>query len=335
MLNTLSIIIVNYKAPKLVLDCLQTVYAQEKSNYATEIIVVDNFSEDGIEVMLAKQYPEVKLIQMGYNAGFARANNAGIKISKGEVVLLLNSDTLIEQNAINKCVQQFTDSTYVACGVQLLNVDRSPQISGNFAMRGGINCLLPLPYIGKFLKKIASLINVQKPNVPDSEGIVEVDWVNGAFLMAKKTAIEKAGLLDEDFFLYAEESEWCSRLKKQGKLCIYGDCKVVHLQGETSTEVFGSEGKGYFNLFDKRGLQIMVSNFLRIRKQFGLGWYFFNLFFYIITLPVFLVGILFNRITGKTGYTYKQWTGFRKNVGILVGLCPKMLSGKPFFYKML
>ncbi|MES2430918.1 MAG: glycosyltransferase family 2 protein [Bacteroidota bacterium] len=325
---TLSIIIVNYKTPRLVLDCISSI--DLPSTFNIEIIVVDNFSEDGLESLLKDQFSKVSFIQMGYNAGFARANNKGIKASNGEVVLLLNSDTIVENNAINNCFSEFINSTYVACGVQLLNIDRTPQISGNYAMKGGLNYLLPLPYVGKALKFVADILKVKKPNVPDASGVVEVDWINGAFLMVKKIAFDKAGLLDEDFFLYAEEAEWCNRLKKHGKLCIYGDYKVVHLQGATSAEAFDSEGKGYFNLFDKRGLQIIVSNFLRIRKEFGLMWFLIDLFFYIITIPVFLLIVPFS-----SKYSFKQWKGYNKNVFALIGLSGKMIANKPHFYKVL
>ncbi|WP_315824126.1 hypothetical protein [Paraflavitalea speifideaquila] len=72
-------------------------------------------------------------------------------------------------------------SAYVACGVQLLNLDRSPQISGNYFMRGGLNNLLPLPYIGNFIKWLGNSLKVKKPNIPDTQSAVEVDWINGAF----------------------------------------------------------------------------------------------------------------------------------------------------------
>ncbi len=102
---------------------------------------------------------------MNYNSGFARANNEGIRNANGESILLLNPDTIIEDNAIEKCYYAFNESNYVACGVQLLNVDRTPQISGNYAMKGGLNYLLPLPFTGNILKFFASIFNVKKPNV--------------------------------------------------------------------------------------------------------------------------------------------------------------------------
>ena len=331
----LSVIIVNYKTAGLVVDCLHSIFQYDASQI--EIIVVDNFSLDEIENILKADFPNVKFIQMGYNAGFARANNAGIKIAEGDAILLLNSDTINLDNAIANCYVEFMNSDFAACGVQLLNEDRTPQISGNNLMKGGLNFLLPLPYLGNMLKYLAGLMKVKRPSIAETSNTIEVDWVNGAFLMVKKSAIEKAGLMDEDFFLYSEETEWCSRIKKQGKIGIFGKYNVVHLQGESSKSAFESTGKGYFNLFDKKGLQMMVSSFLRTRKELGIGWYFFHLFFYLLTIPVFGVGLFFSKIffTNKSGYNYAQFKGFVSNVGTLLTLSIKMIKNKPYFYKML
>jgi GT2 family glycosyltransferase len=332
----LSIIIVNYKTPVLVTDCLRTVYAQTALS-AFEVIVVDNASGDNSLEHVTAAFPQVKWIQMAYNAGFARANNEGIRQSTGEVVLLLNSDTLNVDNAIEQCCRQFIASGYVACGVQLLNADLTPQISGNYVMKGGLNYLLPLPYVGNVIKWLGNLVKVEKPNVPDSSSLVEVDWINGAFLMVKKTAIAKAGLLDEDFFLYAEEAEWCSRLRKTGKLCIYGQYKVIHLQGESANEAFGSSGKGYYNLYDRKGLQIMLSNFVRIRKQFGIGWFLLQLAFYSFTIPVFFIAsFIENAVKIRNPFAdFKLAARFTRNVAGLWRFLPVILLNKPYFYKVL
>jgi hypothetical protein len=102
----LSIIIVNYKSAQLVCDCLQSVYAQN-AQFSFEIIVVDNDSADGSKEKITALYPEISWLQMGYNSGFARANNEGIRKSNGEIVLLLNSDTIIENNGIEACYNHF------------------------------------------------------------------------------------------------------------------------------------------------------------------------------------------------------------------------------------
>jgi GT2 family glycosyltransferase len=332
----LSIILVNYKSERLLSDCLRSLYAQTREGYF-EVLVVDNHSGDDSKDNILREFPMVNWIEMDYNSGFARANNEGIRQSNGSVVLLLNADTLIEHNAIDNCYLQFKDSGYIACGVQLLNADRSPQISGNYFMKGGLNYLLPLPYLGNFFKGIGEFAGIKKPNVPDATGTVEVDWINGAFLMVKKSAIEKAGLLDEDFFLYSEEAEWCYRLQKQGRLCIYGNIKVIHLQGEITNRIFQSKGKGYYNLFDRKGRQIMVSVFVRIRKQFGVGWFFVNLLWYVADIPVFFAGLVLSKIIygSRSAYSFLDFRNFCGNMLAILNLVPVIVRNKPHFYKVL
>lgn len=320
----------------MVIDCLRTIYAQAGS-VPFEVIVVDNASGDGSERMVRAACPSVRWIQMGCNSGFARANNEGIRQSAGEVVLLINSDTLVENGAIEGCYREFAGSDYAACGVQLLNPDRTPQISGSYFVRGGLNYLLPLPYLGALVKQAARVSGAKVPNVPDARSLVEVDWINGAFLMVKKEAIALAGSMDEDFFLYAEEIEWCSRLRRLGKLALYGQFHIIHIQGATTNESFRSSGKGYYNLYDRKGLQIMLSNFVRIRKQYGVGWFFIQLLFYVVEIPVFGIGMLLSRLEGRKGSRYSsgQFRGYCRNVGFVIGKIGIILRNKPYFYKVL
>ena len=329
---SLSIIIVNYKSPQLVLDCLERIGGGAIAG-SFEIIVVDNASGDDSRQQILSAFPDVRWIQMDYNSGFARANNEGRRRSAGDTVLLLNSDTWPDAATIEMCYQGLLHSPYVAAGVQLLNVDGTPQISGNYFMKGGLNYLLPLPYLGTFFKWMGEKVKVKKPHVPDAAAagaIIDVDWINGAFLMVKKRAIDQAGLMDEDFFLYAEEAEWCGRLKNIGKLCLFGTLNVIHLQGETANQEFGSAGKGYYNLYDRKGLQIMLSNFVRIRKQFGTGWFLVQLFFYLIDIPIFGICLAFSK-----QYSPAQFRQYSKNIGFIFRLSPTIIRNKPYFYKVL
>jgi GT2 family glycosyltransferase len=330
----LSIIIINYKSIGLIHDCLRSIY-YSKTSISKEIIIVNNDEMQLAENPLRSEFPEIRWIDMGYNAGFARANNEGIRQANADIVLLLNPDTILPSNSLDNCYQQFSASDYVACGVQLLNEDSSPQISGNYFVRGGLNYLLPLPYTGKFIKTLGTLFSVKPPHVADSESLTEVDWINGAFLMVKRSAIQKAGLMDEDFFLYAEEAEWCARLKKTGKICIFGNVKVFHLQGISSNEAFSSTGKGYYNLYDKKGKQIILSNLVRIRKQYGVLWFLFDLCVYTLTIPVFLLGLLISALLSKTTrtYSFNHWKGFSRNVGYVWLKTPHILLNKSHFYK--
>ena len=332
----LSIIIVNYKSSNYIKDCLQSAIAFDSyKNF--EWIVVDNDSKDQSKETLMQEFTFLLWHDMGYNAGFARANNAGIQMAKGDTVLLLNPDTLILNNAIQNTLDLFTASAYVACGVQMLNPDLTPQISGNHFMKGGLNHLLPLPYWGGFLKWVAGLFKVQKPCIEIANTEEKVDWISGAFLMVKKQAIEKAGLLDNDFFLYAEEVEWCSRLGKYGPLCIFGNIHIVHIIGEVISANAGSKDKSYTNLYDQRGLQYMVSNHLRIRKQYGLFWFLIQLLNYTLAVPIYLIASLIENIfTLKNPLPdIKKSLALGYNVARVWALSVRIIRDQSYFYKVL
>lgn len=332
----LSVIIVNYKSPRLVLDCLHTLLPST-GLVQMEVIVVDNGSGDDSEALIRTAFPQIKWIQTGYNSGFARGNNAGIRAAEGRTILLLNSDTLNENNAVERCCERLLQSTAIAAGVQLLNPDRTPQISGNFFMTGGLNHLMALPYLGRFVRTVGLLLKVKKTNIPNVTNIQEVDWINGAFLMVRKEAIEKAGLLDEDFFLYSEEIEWCSRLYKTGQLVIYGDLHVVHIMGMTTTQAFRSAYQGYAELADRKGLQLIVSGWLRIRKQFGTGWLLLHVAAYLATIPIYFVATLLRTVCfrPRPAAAWQSFAGFTGNVVKAITLLPAMIRKKKKFYKML
>jgi hypothetical protein len=120
-------------------------------------------------------------------------------------------------------------------------------------------------------------------------------------------------------------------------LCIYGDDHVVHLQGQSANDAFQSSGAGYFNLYDKKGFQIMLSNLLRIRKQWSVAWFLFDLMVYFFTIPVFFIGLILAKIIygARSRYSFKQWKGFTSNVFAMIGYSPKVISNKPWFYKVL
>jgi hypothetical protein len=332
----LSIVIVNYKSAALILDCIRSIIEQTTA-LSYEIIVVDNHSQDNSQQMISTAYPEVRWVQMDYNAGFARANNAGLHIARGDMLLLLNPDTIVLNRALDTCVERFRTSGYAACGVQLLNPDGSPQISGNYFMKGGLNHLLPLPYWGGLLRWLGYALKTKVPNVKAAQTEQEVDWINGAYLMVKRATIEKVGMMDEDFFLYAEETEWCSRIKRAGKLVVYGDLHVVHLQGETANAAFETNDKGYYDLYTRKGFQLMLSNHLRVRKQYGVSWFLVLLLNYTFAIPVSFAASFFeNLFRGRN--PFRHWSQLGRmagNIGKLWSLAPVIIRNQPYFYKVL
>ncbi|CAN5160605.1 glycosyltransferase family 2 protein [soil metagenome] len=333
----LSIIIINYKSVGHVLNCVNSIY-QETHEHSFEIIIVDNNSEDESEVNIRSKFPDLIWINSGYNAGFGRANNIGIKAASGKFILLLNADTIILDNALDKAIRLFEqapDET-VGCGVQLLNPDGSHQISGAYNVKGGLNTLLPFPYLGKLIRTLGYRFKAKIPSVTSVESVQYVDWIVGAFILVKKEVLSKSGLFDEDFFMYAEEIEWCSRLKKNGKLVLFAEPKVIHIGGATSNDYYRTgENDNSKNLWNKKAKQIIVSLMLRIRKQFGVGYFLLMVFFFLAEVPVFILGLLIeSSFKKRTKYSWKDVNGYISNIGTLLKYFFKILINKKYFYKV-
>ncbi len=332
----LSVILVNYKSPQLVLDCIESIYRETKT-ISFEIIVVDNFSEDNSGELILQKFASVIWIPMPYNAGFARANNRGIQAAKGEYVLVLNTDTIIQENALDKALALFrSDAGVAAAGVQLLNPDGSHQISGAHFMKGGLNFLLPLPYLGRFIRYWGYKLKARVPSITTVQEKTEVDWIVGAFILTSRS-IALREPMDEDFFMYAEEIEWCSRLKKHGKLFLYESPKVLHLGGATSGSYYNTdENENSKNLWNRKGRQILVSMMVRIRKQYGIGWFLLMLFFFIFEIPIFFICLLVDKIinAGRAKYTWASFRDYCINVFYLLRYTYKIILNKPYFYKV-
>ena len=318
------------------LACIQSVY-NETLKYSFEILVVDNNSEDESESKIKAAFPDVNWLQTGYNAGYARANNIGIRASSGNHILLLNADTLILERALDTTIDLLLQKPEaIGCGVQLLNPDGSHQISGAYFKRGGLNVLLPLPYLGRFIRFLGYQLKTKVPSVTKVTAEQEVDWIVGAFLMVKKEVLKRSGLLDEDFFMYSEEIEWCSRLRKQGKLYLFEAPKVIHIGGGTSGDYYDTDNDNSKNLWSRKATQIIISMLLRIRKQFGIFYYLLVSFFFIIEVPVFAGGLLFEKMfRGKNArYQWSQVSGYIKNVGYILSYFFSILFNRHRFYKV-
>ena len=223
---TLSIIIISYNTKELLKQCIESIVSNIAKPLSYEIIVVDNNSQDGSVKMLKKL--KLKIIVNNDNVGFAKANNQGIKIAKGKYILLLNSDTIVLDNALNLLVDYLEKNPDIAVlGPKLLNTDRTPQSSvGSFPS---------LPVVANMLFFEHFIPNRFVRWSPKTTRAV--DWVMGAALMSKREIFDKIGGLDENIFMYMEELEWCCRVKKNGyKIHFYPQAKIVHLgQGSSKT----------------------------------------------------------------------------------------------------
>src|SRR3989344_209212 len=251
----LSVIVVNWNTIKLLDDCLRSIF-KWTSDINFEVIVVDNGSEDGSIAMVKKKFPQVRLILNKENLGFTCANNQGIKVAKGDYILLLNSDTYLIENSFSKLLDKARSigEGLGALGPLLLNENRSIQQSAGFFPN--------LPQVFFWMSFIDDLPGGQllKPYHVDHDRFYrqdrEVDWVTAAAIFVPKNVIQKVGALDEKIFMYGEEVEWCYRIKKAGyKIYFSPVTQIVHIGRGSSqripTAAFVGEYKAVLYFYGK------------------------------------------------------------------------------------
>jgi GT2 family glycosyltransferase len=231
-----SIIVVNWNTCDFLRACLKSVY-QQAIGVTFEVIVVDNASADGSAAMVESEFPQVKLIQNDTNKGFAAANNEGITIAKGKYVLLLNSDTVILNNAIDKTIS-FADAHPKAgvVGCRVLNPDRTLQLTC-FMFPSVLNMLLSATYLYKVFPR-NRFFGRERITWWNRDDEKEVDVVTGCFMFIRRQAIEQVGVMDERFFVYGEETDWCYRSKRAGwKVLFTPEPQIIHFGGQSSKQI--------------------------------------------------------------------------------------------------
>ncbi len=250
----LSIIIVSFNTEKLLEKGLRSVYKFTKG-IKFEVIVVDNNSEDQSAELVKKKFPQVKLILNEQNLGFAKANNQGIKIAKGEYVFLLNSDTYLIENSFKKLLTNIKSRSKLgAIAPQLLNEDRTIQQSVGFFPH-----LPQIFYWMSFLDDLPGGTHLRPYHI-DHDSFYknghEIDWLTGAALLVPKDVIGKIGLLDQRIFMYGEEVEWCYRIRRAGfKIYFTPITKMIHIgrgsHKKDPTQAFVGEYKGLIYFYKK------------------------------------------------------------------------------------
>lgn len=230
----LSIIIVSYNVRYFLEQCLHSVN-KAGEGLETEIFVVDNASVDGSVTMLQEKFPEVKLIANKQNVGFAKANNQAILQSKGQYVLLLNPDTVVEADTLRKVVA-FMDEHPDAGGLGVKMVDGKGRFLPE-SKRG-----LPTPEVAFYkVSGLSALFPKSKLfgryhlGYLDNEKVHKVDVLAGAFMLLSRVALARTGLLDEAFFMYGEDIDLSYRLTKAGyNNYYYPDTRIIHYKGEST-----------------------------------------------------------------------------------------------------
>lgn len=228
----LSIVIVNWNTCDLLVQCLESVY-ETAGDLELEVIVVDNGSTDGSVGVVRERFPQVCVVANSENVGFVRANNQAMARCQGRHVLLLNSDTRVLPGALGELVR-FMDARPGAgvAGVRLLNPDGSFQASHS-----------PFPTLWREFLMLSGLgRRFVRPRYPSygpglEEGARQVDYVEGACLLARREAIDQVAGLDERIFMYAEDVDWCYRFAQAGwEVWYLPQVTIVHYGGQSTRQ---------------------------------------------------------------------------------------------------
>lgn len=228
-----SVIIVSWNTRQILQECLESVY-QQTHGIEFEVFVVDNGSTDGSVEMIEGSFPQVRFIRNSENVGFARANNQALEKAFGRYILLLNSDTLILDNAIVKTVQYLDDHPDIGIlGCQVLNPDRTLQRTC-FQFPSLLNMLLSMTYLYKIFPG-SRFFGRERMTWWDRNDERPVDVVTGCYMLVRKELVEQIGLLDETYFMYGEETDWCWRAKTNGwKVWFAPVGRIIHFGGASS-----------------------------------------------------------------------------------------------------
>ena len=229
----LSIIIVSWNAKNHLVNCLNSL-VENQDGYTQEIIVIDNDSSDGSPEKIEKEFPQVKLIRNQENLGFSKANNIGIKKSVGRYICLVNSDIIVLDGCIDGIIKFMDGNPSVGIvGPRVLNPDRSLQVScrhfpsiwNKLCQAVGLNKIFPKsPFFSDWFM-----------DYWNHDSIRGIDVLSGCFWMVRKEALVDVGLLDESFFIYGEDIDWCKRFhQKNWGVMFYPRAEAIHFGGASS-----------------------------------------------------------------------------------------------------
>ena len=273
----LSIIIVSWNVRGLLRACLQSI-VETRGDLDLEVIVVDGASADGSVEMVRQMFPWVKLIARPDNVGFPKGNNIGMMAASGRYLLFLNPDTVVLAGALQKLLDFLVGHEDVGCvGPQLLNGDGSVQSS-----RRRFPTLATAFWESTWLQGVAPsfvLSRYYMLDVPDGD-VADVDWLSGACFMIPRRVIDVVGVMDEGYFMYSEELDWCRRIKRLGWRVVYlPRAQVVHYVGRSSDQAvthrhinFQRAKLRYFRKYHGALVALVLRFFLLGSYVWQMGW---------------------------------------------------------------
>jgi len=287
----LSVVIVNWNVTDLLLNCIESIYKNNQS-LPIEIIVIDNASSDKSFMIIKDLYPEINLIQNNHNMGFAYANNIGLGKCTGEYILLLNPDTLIIKNALQQMVDYLDSNPTVGMvGPMLLSSEKSPpaEVAARRTRTLVNGLLLDVIYIKNF-PIIGEYISKRLRYPYDLCKVSEVEAISGAAMMFRSSLLSSIGTLNDNFFMTAEDVEWCDRVRKSGSKIVYlPEAKILHF-GSSCTPI--------------NPVEIWINSQMSIVRYYGykyglLGKIIYRMIIMFIAIPKIMIGSIYFRIKGN------------------------------------
>ena len=227
---TLSIVIVNFNGGAHIANCLASLDAAPPAT-SHEIVVVDNASTDGSPDDVRRRWPQVKLVALEKNVGFSAGNNAGIRATTGDLILLLNNDTIVGPGALDRLIERLQAHGDAAVAGPRL-VDGEGRLEISFGPMISPLAELRQKAIGRLYDRGVSAVESYVARRAAAERYV--DWVSGACLLVYRRDAEAAGLLDERYFLYTEDVDFCAAIRARGRKILFTPhAQITHLRGKS------------------------------------------------------------------------------------------------------
>lgn len=231
--KSVSVIIVNFNAGSLLLDCVRRVLA---STISVEVLIADNASYDR-SIDLLKTYfkngPRLKIVLNQENLGFAAANNKALAFAKGEYLLFLNPDCVIRPDTIERLVIAMEANPQAAMGGCLIrNADGTEQAGCRRNTPTPWRSFVQLSGLYKLKSRFENISSINMNGDPLPSGPVEVEAISGAMMLVRRTALDKVGPMDDGYFLHCEDLDWCMRFRRAGyKVIFLPDLEIMHIKG--------------------------------------------------------------------------------------------------------
>lgn len=328
----LSIIIINYNVKEFLQNLLHSI-EKATSNISTEIIIVDNASDDGSVELIKQRFPSCKLISNNENLGFGKANNQALKIATGKYFLLINPDSIVSEDTFDKMIIFFEKNPWAGlAGCKILNPDGTLQLACRRSYPGPWTSFCKVTGLSNLFpgSKIFARYNL---TYLDENKTYEVDAISGSFMMMKKEVYDKVGGFDEEFFMYGEDLDLCYRIKSAGYKVFYvHSTQVIHYKGESTKRSRLDETKLFYDamhLFVKKHLSgsFLVEYILRfaigIRKIFAFsGKRRLGIVSALTDLILFDLCLL---VAEKIYMTQTNWLGFQPSHYLIIYTVPALI----------